>query len=109
MKNTVVLSGRIKNIVERPLGQTGTSIVTATLNQSDPKTGKTLVTINLVGYEGRGAALLRALIPSQESMPLVTITGELDTLFDRRPGVEMSQRRAPWTRISVDGLEPIAQ
>lgn len=105
MNNTVRLTGKVKNIVERDLGQT--KIVTATLNHYDMKTGRIAVTIGLVGYEGQGAALLRALIPSQENEPVITVEGELDTLFDRRSNVNQSERRSPWTRISVSAVERV--
>ena len=106
MNNTVRLTGKVKNITERDLG--ATKIVTATLNHYDVKTGRIAVTIGLVGYEGQGAALLRALIPSQTDDGLtVTVDGELDTLFDRRSNVNQADRRSPWTRISVQGLERI--
>jgi hypothetical protein len=101
MQNSVKLQGKIKNIVERNVG--AVTIVTASLSQYDIKTGKCAVTISLIGYEGRGAAALRALIPAQESNPEIIVEGELDTLFDKRPAT-VTDRRAPWTRIAVDSV-----
>jgi hypothetical protein len=96
--NNVILTGKVKNITEREFGNL--KFLTATLNSYDTKTGRIAVTMQLVGYEGQGAALLRSLIQSQESEPTVTVEGELDTLFDRS-NKPQDQRRAPWTRIAV--------
>ena len=89
--NIVTLTGNIKNVVSK--GDQG-NLVTANLSQFGDD-GKCITTIPLVFYGNGDSAL------GLEAGTVVNVIGQLTTRFDRRPGIENSQRYKPFTQIKV--------
>jgi len=92
--NAVTLTGTIKNVVVRKEGQ----IVTANISQRGSD-GKCITTMPLV-FIGTKTTLPQDI--SEDTV--IQITGKLGTRFDRRPGIENSQRFKPFTQIEVNDL-----
>ena len=84
--------GTIKNITVK--GTTG-SITTANFSERDGD-GKCIATMPLV-FIGEAQLLVKD-IPNDAK---VSIVGNVVTRFDRRPGIENSQRFKPFTQIQV--------
>lgn len=92
--NTVTLSGNIKNVTSK--GTDGT-ITTANLSLYGDD-GKCITTMPLV-FIGNGDSAL-----GLDAGTKVQIVGELNTRFDRRPGIDNSKRFKPFTQIKVSEL-----
>lgn len=92
--NTITLTGNVKNIQAR--GTTG-SIWTANISQRDSD-GKCVTTMPLVFINNQDEVKYAEANQDQE----LYISGKLVTRFDRRPGIENSQRFKPFTQIEVE-------
>jgi len=91
--NTITLTGTVKNLQAR--GTTGT-IWTANISQRD-ENGKCITTMPLVFINnGDEVEYVKDHLDKE-----LKITGALVTRFDRRPGIENSQRFKPFTQIEV--------
>jgi hypothetical protein len=104
MKNALTVTGKLKNIKE--FDQYGLMIV----GQLTQKVGneRAKFTIPVACFDEAVASTLRGLREMQDGQgftPVVNVVGELDTKFDTRPGVELSDRRAPLTRILIKSVE----
>ncbi len=104
MKNELTVTGKLKNIKE--FDQYGLMIV----GQLTQKVGneRAKFTIPVACFDESVASTLRGLREMQDGQgftPVVNIVGELDTKFDTRQGVELSDRRAPLTRVLIKSVE----
>lgn len=98
MNNTVNASGYIKNVQER--GSGNYKVITANLTQRDTD-GKCTFTMPLVFTTSEAKLVLGNLNWYDGVSEVVNLTGKLVTRFDRRPGIDNAQRRAPYTQIEV--------
>ena len=65
-------------------------------------------TIPVACFDESLASTLRGLREMQDGLgftPVVNIIGELDTKFDVRQGVELSDRKPPLTRVLIKSVE----
>lgn len=103
--NNITLTGNIKNIQTKENGDW--KIKTASFSQyAILDSGKTgcVVTFPIVFTQNR-LGLTDGLTPNADGViENVKISGRLVTNFDRRKGVENSERRKPWTQIEVTEL-----
>lgn len=98
MENTVNATGYIKNVQER--GSGNYKVITANLTQRDAD-GKCTFTMPLVFTNAEAKKILGNLSWNEGVSEVVSLTGKLVTRFDRRPGIDNSERRAPYTQIEV--------
>jgi hypothetical protein len=98
MNNTVNASGYIKNVQER--GSGNYKVITANLTQRDAD-GKCTFTMPLVFTTSEAKIVLGNLNWYDGVSEVVNLTGKLVTRFDRRPGIDNAERRAPYTQIEV--------
>jgi hypothetical protein len=96
MNNIIILEGQVKNIQSR--GNTG-SIWTANISQRNDE-GKCVTTMPLVFINLPEEA---EIIKNNPEGTFI-IRGKLVTRFDRRPGIENSQRFKPFTQIQVENI-----
>ena len=103
--NNITLTGNIKNIQTKENGDW--KIKTASFSQyAILDSGKTgcVVTFPIV-FTQNSLGLTDGLTPNADGViENVKISGRLVTNFDRRKGVENSERRKPWTQIEVTEL-----
>ena len=104
MDNELTVTGKLKNIKE--FDQYGLMIV----GQLTQKVGseRAKFTIPVACFDESIASTLRGLREMQDGngfTPVVNIVGELDTKFDVRQGVELSDRKPPLTRILIKSVE----
>jgi hypothetical protein len=103
--NNITLTGNIKNIQTKENGDW--KIKTASFSQyAILDSGKTgcVVTFPIVFTQNR-LGLTDGLTPNTDGViENVQISGRLVTNFDRRKGLENSERRKPWTQIEVTEL-----
>lgn len=96
--NTVQVTGYIKNVQER--GSGAYKVITANLSQRN-EDGKCVFTMPLVFTSADTKNTLANVSWNEGVSQVVTLTGKLVTRFDRRPGIDNSERRAPYTQIEV--------
>lgn len=96
--NTVQVTGYIKNVQER--GSGNYKVITANLSQRNDE-GKCVFTMPLVFTSSDTKQSLSNVTWIDGVSQVVTLTGKLVTRFDRRPGIDNSERRAPYTQIEV--------
>jgi hypothetical protein len=96
--NAVSVTGYIKNVQER--GSGNYKVITANLSQRG-EDGKCVFTMPLVFTSAEAKQKLASLVWSDGVSQVVSLDGKLVTRFDRRPGIDNSQRRAPYTQIEV--------
>ncbi len=96
--NTVQVTGYIKNVQERGAGNY--KVITANLSQRNEE-GKCVFTMPLVFTNTDSKIALSNVNWYDGVSQVVTLTGKLVTRFDRRPGVDNAERRAPYTQIEV--------
>lgn len=97
--NTVQLTGYIKNVQLR--GSGNYKVVTANLSQRNYE-GKCLVTMPLVAVSESAKKQLTELTFDETGVSAdVNIYGKLTTRFDRRPGLDNSERAKPYTQIEI--------
>lgn len=96
--NTVQVTGYIKNVQERGSGTY--KVITANLSQRNEE-GKCVFTMPLVFTSPDTKNKLANVSWIDGVSQVVTLTGKLVTRFDRRPGIDNSERRAPYTQIEV--------
>ena len=96
--NTVQVTGYIKNVQERGSGTY--KVITANLSQRNEE-GKCVFTMPLVFTNSDTKQSLSNVTWIDGVSQVVTLTGKLVTRFDRRPGIENTERRAPYTQIEV--------
>lgn len=104
MENSVIVTGRLKNIKE--FNQYGL-MMTGQLTQKDGDK-RASFTIPIVTHDETVASMLRGLqgmVGDDGRTPELVITGEISTKFDLRQNVPNDQRRAPMTRIMVRSIE----
>ena len=101
MENVVKVTGYIKNVQERGAGNY--KVITANLTQRDTD-GKCTFTMPLVFTTSEAKAKLLNLSWADGVSQIVNLNGKLVTRFDRRPGIDNSQRRAPYTQIEVSAV-----
>jgi len=99
--NTVQVTGYIKNVQER--GSGAYKVITANISQRNEE-GKCTFTMPLVFTEADSKSALANLTWIDGVSQVVTLTGKLATRFDRRPGLENHERRAPYTQIEVKSV-----
>jgi len=103
--NNITLTGNIKNITTKQNGDW--KIKTANFSQyAILDSGKTgcVVTFPIIFTQNR-LGLTDGLTPNADGViENVKISGRLVTNFDRRKGIENSDRRKPWTQIEVTEL-----
>lgn len=98
MENQVIATGYIKNVQER--GSGNYKVITANLTQRGAD-GKCTFTMPLVFTGPNAKNALGALSWNEGVSQVVSLTGKLVTRFDRRPGIDNAERRAPYTQIEV--------
>lgn len=49
-------------------------------------------------------SLVRPFIGNNDAFKVLTATGTENTRFDKRPGIDNSQRRAPWSQVIITDL-----
>lgn len=96
--NTVQVTGYIKNVQERGAGNY--KVITANLSQRNDE-GKCVFTMPLVFTNADSKSTLANVSWAEGVSQVVTLTGRLVTRFDRRPGIDNAERRAPFTQIEV--------
>ena len=96
--NEVQVTGYIKNVQER--GSGNYKVITANLSQRNDE-GKCIFTMPLVFTDAQTKRILGDLTWYDGVSQVVTLTGKLVTRFDRRPGIDNAERRAPYTQIEV--------
>lgn len=96
--NAVSVTGYIKNVQER--GSGNYKVITANVTQRD-ESGKCTFTMPLVFTSAEAKQVLGNLSWYDGVSQVVNLTGKLVTRFDRRPGIDNSERRAPYTQIEV--------
>jgi len=101
MENAVTVTGYIKNVQER--GSGAYKVITANVSQRNDE-GKCTFTMPLVFTEATSKSELANLTWIDGVSQVVTLTGKLATRFDRRPGLENHERRAPYTQIEVKSV-----
>jgi len=105
MQNQIKVSGMLKNI--KTYDQYGLMVV-GQLTQRD-ENNKATFTIPIVTHSKVIAEILQGLDNAKDSetgyTPVVEITGELNTKFDTRKGVDNADRKAPLTRIVISEVE----
>jgi len=104
MNNETTVSGKLKNIKE--FDQYGLMLVAQLTQKVGNERAK--FTIPVACFDSALAPALRGLRELQDELgftPVVNITGELDTKFDVRQGVESYDRKAPMTRIIIKSVE----
>lgn len=101
MNNTVNATGYIKNVQER--GSGNYKVITANLTQRGDD-GKCTFTMPLVFTDAQAKKILGDLTWYDGVSQVVNITGKLMTRFDRRPGIDNAERRAPYTQIEVQNI-----
>ncbi len=94
--HTVQVTGYIKNVQER--GSGAYKVITANLSQRNEE-GKCIFTMPLVFTNVDTKKSLGNINWLDGVSQVVTLTGKLVTRFDRRPGIDNSERRAPYTQI----------
>jgi hypothetical protein len=99
--NTVQVSGYIKNVQERGAGNY--KVITANLTQRDAD-GKCTFTMPLVFTTSEAKKVLGNLSWVDGVSEVVSLSGKLATRFDRRPGIDNAERRAPYTQIEVSAV-----
>lgn len=106
MKNEMTVQGKLKNI--RTFTNTLGTLVVAQLTQ---KNGieRAKFTIPIACVNPQVVSTLQGLAELADSTtgytPDVIISGQLDTKFDTRRGVENDERRQPLTRIMIESVE----
>ena len=98
MENTVQVTGYIKNVQER--GSGNYKVITANLSQRNDE-GKCIFTMPLVFTNAETKSVLGNINWYEGVSQVVSLTGKLVTRFDRRPGIDNAERRAPYTQIEV--------
>ena len=98
MENTVQVTGYIKNVQER--GSGNYKVITANLSQRNDE-GKCVFTMPLVFTNAETKSVLGNINWYEGVSQVVSLTGKLVTRFDRRPGIDNAERRAPYTQIEV--------
>lgn len=104
MKNALSVSGKLKNI--KKFDQYGLMVVGQLTQRNDE--GKSTFTIPIVTHNKEVAQVLEKLAELTDDSgytPEVVITGELNTKFDTRKGVDNADRKAPLTRIVIADVE----
>jgi hypothetical protein len=105
MNNQIKVSGMLKNI--KKFDQYGLMVV-GQLTQRD-EANKATFTIPIVTHSKIVADILQGLDngknPETGYTAEVVITGELNTKFDTRKGVDNADRKAPLTRIVISEVE----
>jgi len=101
MNNAVEVTGYIKNVQERGFGNY--KVITANVTQRDGD-GKCNFTMPLVFTTNEAKDILNNLSWADGVSQIVNVSGKLVTRFDRRPGIDNSQRRAPYTQIEVSAV-----
>lgn len=96
--NEVQVTGYIKNVQER--GSGNYKVITANLSQRNDE-GKCVFTMPLVFTNSDTKNALANVSWIDGVSQVVTLTGKLVTRFDRRPGIDNAERRAPYTQIEV--------
>jgi len=112
MKNTVTITGTIKNI-KTYKNERGT-LLTGWLDQrdvsrtSDDTIDRTVyvVGMNIIALDDSTIGeILGASKAGTESTLLVTVSGRLVTKFDRRQNIDETKRRAPFAQLEVHAVE----
>ena len=104
MNNAINVSGKLKNI--KKFDQYGLMVVGQLTQRNDE--GKATFTIPIVTFSKTVASVLEGLSERADDLgytPEVAITGELNTKFDTRKGVDNADRKAPLTRIVISEIE----
>jgi hypothetical protein len=101
MDNKVQVTGYIKNVQER--GSGNYKVITANLSQRNEE-GKCVFTMPLVFTNSTSKSVLGNISWNEGTSEVVNLIGKLVTRFDRRPGIENSERRAPYTQIEVESV-----
>jgi hypothetical protein len=104
MNNAINVSGKLKNI--KKFDQYGLMVV-GQLTQRNYD-DKATFTIPIVTFSTTVATILEGLSQRTDELgytPEVNITGELNTKFDTRKGVDNADRKAPLTRIVISEIE----
>ena len=112
MKNTVTITGTIKNI-KTYQNERGT-LLTGWLDQrdvsrtSDDTIDRTVyvVGMNIIALDDSTIGeILGASKAGTESTLPVTVSGRLVTKFDRRQNIDETKRRAPFAQLEVHAVE----
>jgi hypothetical protein len=101
MNNKIEATGYIKNVQER--GSGNYKVITANLTQRDTD-GKCTFTMPLVFTNEKTKLIIGNLNWNDGTSEVVNLTGKLVTRFDRRPGIDNAERRAPYTQIEVTSV-----
>jgi hypothetical protein len=101
MNNKIEATGYIKNVQER--GSGNYKVITANLTQRDTD-GKCTFTMPLVFTNEQTKLIIGNLNWNDGTSEVVNLTGKLVTRFDRRPGIDNAERRAPYTQIEVSSV-----
>ena len=100
MNNVLTVSGKLKNI--KKFDQYGLMVVGQLTQRNDE--GKATFTIPIVTHSKAVAQILEGLSADIDELGYtseVVISGELNTKFDTRKGVDNADRKAPLTRIVI--------
>lgn len=90
----------LKNLTLKADGK----IVTGRLNDykvNDDGREVTTHTTAIVITDEAVISLIRPFIGNNDSFKVISALGEENTRFDKRPGIENSQRRAPWSQVII--------
>jgi len=106
VKNTLSVSGKLKNIRKFDGYDNGVMVVAQLTQRNDE--GKSTFTIPIATYSKEVVKVLEKLAELTDDngyTPEVVISGELNTKFDTRKGVDNADRKAPLTRIVIADVE----